>query len=331
MTHSSVPLPMPPALARRFLVTLLVVAAFGAPRGARAQRRVAADPVQRQVVRADDGHQLVVWSKRPATPRGAILLLHGRTWSALPNFDLQVPAQHVSLMAAFVARGYAVYALDQRGYGATARDTSQWITPERAARDVNEVLAWIASRERGRDAPALLGYSQGSRTAMLAALRDSGRASALVLYGFPQPVSAEVRAQLAAMPDPVRLERRATTIAAAEEDFMSPESTPPGVKEAYGRAAVAADPVRSDWRGERAFAALDPAALRIPVLVINGEHDPYASRANLPAFMAKLTGIDRSWVVLARSDHAAHLERQREFADAVATFLQQIHSGSRAH
>ena len=316
---------MPQALANRVLLALLVAAGVGAPQFVSAQRGIAVRTVQRQVVRADDGHQLVVWSRRPAHPRGAILLLHGRTWSALPNFDLQVPGQRVSLMAALAARGYAVYALDQRGYGATARDSSQWLTPERAARDANEVLAWIAVREPGGDAPALLGYSQGSRTAMLAALRDSGRASALVLYGFPQPVSAEGRAQLAAMPDPLRLERRATTITAAEEDFMSPESTLPGVKEAYGRAAVAADPVRSDWRGEREFAALDPAALRLPVLVINGERDPYASRADLPAFMAKLAGVDRSWVVLARSDHAAHLERQREFADAVAAFLRQTH------
>ena len=307
-------------LASRVLLSLLAIVG-GGPHAAGAQRVAAAAPVRRFAVRADDGHPLAVWSRRPARPRGSILLLHGRTWSARPNFDLQVPGQRVSLMEAFVERGYAVYALDQRGYGATARDSSEWLTPGRAARDANEVLAWIVAREPGNGPPALLGYSQGSRTAMLAAMRDSTRMSALVLYGFPQATSAEVRAQLTAMPDPPTLERRATTIAAAEEDFMSPESTRPGVKSAYARAAVAADPVRSDWRGEREFAVLDPSALRVPVLVINGERDPYAARADLGAFVAKVTGVDRSWVVLARSDHAAHLERQQAFVDAVTGFL----------
>ena len=313
-------------IATRFLLSLGMALAGLAPNSAGAQRIVAAAHVRQFAVRADDGHRLVVWSRRPARPRGAILLLHGRTWSALPNFDLQVPNQHLSLMDAFAARGYAVYALDQRGYGATARDSSQWLTPERAARDANEVLAWIRTREHLPVAPALLGYSQGSRTAMLAAIRDSTRMSALVLYGFPQSTSAEVRAQLATLPDPATPERRATTIAAAEEDFMSPESTLPGVKAAYGRAAVAADPVRSDWRGERQFAMLDPAALRVPVILINGERDPYAARADLGGFMSRVSGVDRSWVVLARSDHAAHLERQREFADAVAAFLDRVDS-----
>ena len=66
--------------------------------------------LERREVRAD-GHPLTVWSKRPpTTAKGAIVLLHGRTWSARPNFDLHVAGQRVSLMDAIVARGYAVYA-----------------------------------------------------------------------------------------------------------------------------------------------------------------------------------------------------------------------------
>ena len=88
--------------------------------------------LERREVRAD-GHPLSVWSKRPPTvAKGAIVLLHGRTWSALPNFDLHAAGQRVSLMDALVARGYAVYALDARGYGGTPRDSTGWLTPERA-------------------------------------------------------------------------------------------------------------------------------------------------------------------------------------------------------
>lgn len=303
-------------LAIGLLLTLGVVPTLAAQQaGSHAPRRT--------VVRADDGHGLVLWSRRPAGHvRGSLLLLHGRTWSALPNFDLQVPGQHVSLMEAMVARGYAVYALDQRGYGATPRDTSGWLTPSRAARDAVEVLDWIASHERAGARPALFGYSQGSLTAMLAAQRSPASMSALVLYGFPLDVEATASAVPEA--DPAHPERRATTIAAAEEDFISPESTPPGVKAAYARAAVAADPVRSDWRGEGEFLTLDPSALRVPVLVINGERDPYTTHARLGGFMARVAGVDRRWIVLARTDHVAHLERQREFADDVAAFLARL-------
>src|ERR1019366_8936308 len=91
-----------------------------------------------------DGYPLALWEKRAANPKGTILLLHGRTWSSLPDFDLQVPGEHPSLMDAFVARGYAVYALALRGYGATPRDATGWDTPDQSAEDLSAALAWVA-------------------------------------------------------------------------------------------------------------------------------------------------------------------------------------------
>lgn len=279
-----------------------------------------APALHRDTVRSDDGLPLTVWSKRPARrPAGTLLLLHGRTWSALPNFDLQVRGQQVSLMDALTRRGYEVFALDQRGHGATPRDSSQYLTPERAAEDALVVLRWISAHRPASGRPVLVGYSQGSLTAMLAATTDSTALSALVLYGFPLDLSDTTRRAMAE--SPARLERRATTIAGAEEDFLTPESTPAGVKAAYGRAAVAADPVRTDWRGERSFLAMDPGALRTPVLVLNGERDPYAGRAHLAGFVARVHDVDRAWVVLAHADHVAHLERQDAFANAIVAFL----------
>jgi hypothetical protein len=43
--------------------------------------------------------------------------------------------------------------------------------------------------------------------------------------------------------------------------------------------------------------------------------------------MRRIAGVDHSWVVLGRSDHAAHLERQREFVDAIVAFLEQGRPG----
>jgi alpha-beta hydrolase superfamily lysophospholipase len=278
--------------------------------------------LERREVRAD-GHPLTVWSKRPPTPaRGAVLLLHGRTWSARPNFDLQLPGKPVSLMDALVSRGYAVYALDQRGYGGTPRDASGWLTPDRADRDVAAVLDWVATRESRPLRPrllALLGYSRGAMTAMLAAQRHPDKMDAVILYGFPYDVaSAHVAAADPATPPRVR-----TTAVAAGEDFISPQATVPGLKEAYVRAALAADSVRVDWRQENEYDALDPRALRSPTLLLSGERDPYANAANLSAFFPRIATADRWWVVLPGVDHVAHLEAQDAFVNAVVDFLER--------
>src|SRR5450631_2823197 len=45
--------------------------------------------------------QLTVWSRRPAHPRGVVVLVHGRTWSARPAFDLEARSGSRSLLKAF--------------------------------------------------------------------------------------------------------------------------------------------------------------------------------------------------------------------------------------
>lgn len=263
---------------------------------------------------------LVFWEKRPgAVPRGEIVLLHGRTWSALPNFDLHVPGQRVSLMDALVAEGYAVYALDQRGYGATKRDASGWLTPTRAADDVAAVTDWVAAHSLKFRRPTVLGYSRGSATAMLAAQKYPKRIAALIMYApYYNTTDRPVPPEEPRVPPMAR-----TADTAAAEDFISPDSTPAGVKAAYVKAATTADPVRVDWRREGEFNALDPAALRVPTMLIHGERDPYAKEAALPAFFATIATSDKWWVVLAGGDHVVHLERQAAFVAALTGFLQR--------
>ena len=275
----------------------------------------------RNNIRTDDGFGLVVWSKKPAgVPHGEIVLLHGRTWSALPNFDLQVQGRNVSLMDAFVAEGYAVYAVDQRGYGATARDRTGWLTPDRAARDAQNVADWVASQSPNHRRPAMLGYSRGSMTAMLAAQRRAGLLSALILYGFPYDVASAPEPAK----EPARPPREKTTAEGAGEDFITPDSTPSGVKEAYVRAALHYDPIRVDWRREQQWSEINPKVLHTPTLLINGERDPVAAAGNIPTFLSMTTELDREWIVLAHADHVAHLERQKAYVRAVASFLDRV-------
>ncbi|MCA9704455.1 MAG: alpha/beta fold hydrolase [Myxococcales bacterium] len=270
-----------------------------------------------------EGHPITVWSKAAPSPWGTIVLVHGRTWSARPDFDLQVPGESRSLMDALVAQGLTVYAVDQRGYGATPRDASEWLTPDRAAADLAAVLRWVGQRHPDLPPPALLGWSLGSIVSQLAAQRHPERISALVLYGYPR------RPGTIYDPDPVPLpapERRVTTAEAAAEDFIIPGSISSAGIDGFVAAALEADPVRMDWRANDQWNALDPAAVRSPTLVIHGERDPYAP---LDAQALLFTGLghpDRAWVVVAGGDHAAHLEDcAPRFVHAVVGFLRRPH------
>ncbi|MEO5818090.1 MAG: alpha/beta fold hydrolase [Gemmatimonadaceae bacterium] len=302
---------------RHLIVAAALLAA--APHATPAQASTAAR-VQRQDLIADDGHHLALWVARPAgQPKGEIVLLHGRTWSALPNFDLHAPGQRVSVMEALAGMGYAAYALDQRGYGATPRDKTGWLTPVRAAADAEAATDWVAARAPGKRRPALLGYSRGSATAMLAAQRHPEKLSSLIMYA--PYYSITTRPEVPA--EPTTPPRVATTTKAAGEDFLTPDSTPPGVKAAYVRSAVRSDPVRVDWRHEEQFNALNPLKIRTPTLILHGEADPIAKDADLPTFFMRLGAIDRSWVVLSHADHVAHLERTAAFVHAVTSFLER--------
>ncbi len=270
---------------------------------------------QRFDVKADDGHALAVWAKVPAQPRGAIVLLHGRTWSGRPDFDLQVPGEQRSTMDALAREGFAAYALDLRGYGGTARDATEWNTPDRATKDLLTVLAWV--QERHERAPALLGWSLGSLTAQLAAQREPDRVSALVLFGYPRSPDRKYRRDKPAEPA-----KAATTAKAAAEDFIIPGTISQPAIDAFVEQALASDPVRSDWRGTEQWSELDPAKVRVPTLLIHGAKDPYAPIANQAPLFSRLGHDDRAWVIVANGDHAAHLEDSGpRFVQAVVTFL----------
>ncbi len=278
--------------------------------------RAAAERVQHEVL-ADDGHAIAVWARAPAEPRGAIVLLHGRTWSARPDFDLQVPGEGPSTMEAFAEAGIAAYAPDLRGYGETPRDATGWNTPDRASADLIAVLEWVRARH-GDQAPAVLGWSLGSLVSQLAAQRRPELISALVLYGYPRDPDRRYKAERDEGPPPAL----ATTAQAAASDFITPGTISAVAIEAFVEQSLAADPVRSDWRGSDEWNALDPGKVTLPTLVLHGAKDPYAPVPNLAKLFARLGTEDKAWVTLAGGDHAAHLETPApRFVDAVLSFL----------
>jgi len=255
-----------------------------------------------------DGHPIAVWEKSPARPAAVVLLVHGRTWSTVPDFDLQVDGEELSLMDGLVERGVASYGVDLRGYGETPRDPSGWNTPTRAAADVTNVLAWIRSRHPGTPVH-LFGWSLGSMGSQLATQRRPELVDRLVLFGYPfRPGSSRAAEEPSGDPP-----MQATTAEAAASDFITVGSISRRAIDAYVEAALAADPVRTDWTRGHEWNELDPAAVTVPTLILQGEHDPLSPSASLALLFDRLGSPDKAWVVVPGGDHAAFLETPRPY------------------
>jgi pimeloyl-ACP methyl ester carboxylesterase len=275
---------------------------------------MAAERVRHTVIA--DGHPLAVWEKSATDAAQSILLVHGRTWSAIPDFDLQVEGEDLSLMDGLVERGFAVYAIDMRGYGETARDASGWLTPDRAAADVAVVLDWISGTRGGK--PHLFGWSMGSTVSMLAAQRRPDLVSSLTLFGFWHDLDVVLPAD-APGSVPQRLQN---TAAAAASDFITPGSISQKAIDTYVAVSLTTDPVKTDLMHYDHYNALDPAKITMPTLVMHGEFDPIAPSAFQAKLFARIATGHKQWVSVPGGDHAAFMEKPRPyFIDELVTFL----------
>jgi alpha-beta hydrolase superfamily lysophospholipase len=284
-----------------------------------------AQPAVRQPIKHDvvvDGHHLAVWQKRAAQPRAAILLVHGRTWSSLPNFDLQVAGERRSFMDALVDAGFDVFAIDLRGYGATPRDDSGWLTPDRAVADVAAVIGWMQQRmtPSQRLPVYLFGLSRGAMGAAMTAQRRPELLAGVILLGF----GFDPDVQGAPTPATARPERAANTADAAASDFITRDAYTPATVNAFVRAALRADPVLVDWRDDNQFNDFRPAQMLVPALLVHGANDPQAPMPIETKLFTRFGTPDKWWVILPGADHAAHLEKSSvELVRAIVSFTRR--------
>jgi alpha-beta hydrolase superfamily lysophospholipase len=296
-------------------VAALLTGAVQAPSASAAR-----PPIRHDVV--VDGHRVAVWQKRPAQPaRAIVVLLHGRTWSSLPNFDLQVSGEKRSVMDALTAGGLDVYAVDLRGYGATPRDASGWLTPDRAVADVHAVVAWIQRQRAAARRPLyLFGFSRGAMIAAMAAQQRPETIAGVILFGF----GFDPDVQFQRVDAPARPPRARNTADAASSDFVTPDAYTGATLAAFVRAALKADPVLADWRDEHQFNAYSPAQMQVPALLVHGDRDPQAPLAVSTKLFTRFATADKAWVVIPGADHAAHLEKaQVELVRAILWFVRR--------
>ena len=111
------------------------------------------------------------------TPRAVVVIAHGAS---------EHSGRYGRLAEFLVGRGYAVYALDHRGHGETAKATGVGKAGPRGwsglVDDVEELRA-LAATENGRAPVVLFGHSMGSFVAQSYVQRYGDRLAALVLSG----------------------------------------------------------------------------------------------------------------------------------------------------
>lgn len=266
-----------------------------------------------------DGHPIALWEKSAENAEESILLVHGLTWSAIPDFDLQVTGEDLSLMDGLVEEGYAVFAIDLRGYGETPRDDTGWLTPDRSAKDLEIALEWIGDQKKWKKKPHLFGWSLGSTRSQLLAQRHPELISSLTLYGYwldddhVFPPDKENIVQ----------NRHKNTAENAASDFITAGSISQKAIDAYVALALRSDPVKADLKNRDHYNELDPGKVITPTLIIRGEHDPIAPPDRQAKLYIRLGTAHKQWITVPNSDHAAHLESPRPyFIHALTSFLE---------
>jgi pimeloyl-ACP methyl ester carboxylesterase len=292
----------------------------------------------------DAGVQLHVRNRRPANltrfaPDNIVLFVHGATGSPETSFDLKLDG--VSWMEWMAARGNDVYFVSVRGYGGSTRPREMDEPPQNnppivrtdtAVRDVDAAVEFIRTR-RGVETISLLGHSWGTTIMALYTTQNNAKVQRLALYA-PGWVRKEGRsltddggplgAYRVVTAEAVK-KRRGTGLPPGKQEELMPAHW----MEAYLEAAFAADPW-SATQDPRAFRApngvvqdsreyanagrprYDPAAIRVPTLLILAEWD-----ADTPPYMAQtlfpllVNAPSKRLVVIGEGTHVVVAERHR--------------------
>jgi pimeloyl-ACP methyl ester carboxylesterase len=243
----------------------------------------------------------------------ALVFIHG--WAQ----DLSIWREQAPVFA----QHYRVIRYDRRGYGKSTGNADATKDPD----DLRILLDSLHVRSA-----ILVGLSAGSRAAINFAVAFPDRVKALVLYGqavfpgfTPPPEGPPPVAVFRDIAQKQGLDSAGRALMAHQLSWTPPD-----------RADVT-DVYRKLWRSYSGRDLLDPqpesgrvphanlnqvATLRVPTLVVSGDHD-------LPLFIAvgdtlvrRIPGAQR--LIINNAGHGAHFARPTEFNVAVLRFLERV-------
>ena len=239
----------------------------------------------------------------------AVVLIHGWTM----DLELWQP------QATVLAGSMRVLRYDRRGYGLSGG-------PADPAHDADDLLGLLDHAGLART--ALVGMSQGARTALAAALAAPRRVTALVLDGPPDCVGEpEPDTDNELSPDALRALARASGLDAFRRAWRDHPLMRLRIANPQAQALV--DRMIARYRGSDALrpasAAPAPfdaellAQLALPVLVVNGEHDAPSRLRAAERLLRALPQAERA--TIPGAGHLANLDNPPAYNDALRAFL----------
>jgi pimeloyl-ACP methyl ester carboxylesterase len=307
---------------------------------------------------ATPGIQLYVRNKHPAgatsfTAEKILLFVHGATYPASTTFDL--PLDGMSMMDYIARQGWDVWLVDLRGYGGSTRppemdrpagENKPVVDTPTAVMDVGSAVDHIAQK-RGVAKINLMGWSWGTTIMGMYTAEHNDKVNRLVLYaplwlfktappGDGGPLGAYRTVTREAAKERwlkgVAEDKKADLIPAGwfeqwadatwATDTVGATQNPPMLRAPNG---VVAD-IRNFWRAEKP--QYDPAAIRVPTLVIHAEWDADLPSYMAQAYFAKLTSAPyKRFVELGEGTHTVMMEKNRmQFFHEVMGFLDETNA-----
>jgi pimeloyl-ACP methyl ester carboxylesterase len=223
----------------------------------------------------------------------AVILLHGGLGHS-GNWGYQVPA--------LVANGYQVVGIDSRGHGRSTRDDRPFSYTLMAA----DVLAVMDALQLAQ--AALVGWSDGACTALVLADQAPARVTGVFYFACNMDPSGTI-AEIDYTPTVQRCFHRHV------QDYKQLSATPDQF-EAFSEA------VGLMQRTQPNYTAQELAAIYVPVVIVQSEHDEFIRREHAEYLAQTLP--DAEFVLLEGVSHFAPLQRPEQFNRAVLGFLDKV-------
>jgi pimeloyl-ACP methyl ester carboxylesterase len=262
--------------------------------------------------------KLFLWQKPAATPtsKGTLLFVHGSSMSGRPTFDLQVPGRpHSSAMEWFAERGFDTWTLDNEGYGSSDKSRPINCDIPNGADDIAAASSYIQN-QTGAKKLLMYGISSGALKAGLFAQRHPERVArlaldAMVWTGEGSPTLEQRRQRL---PEFQAKNRRPIDRAFVRSVFDRdhPGTADDATIEAFASAILAHDdsvPTGTYVDMCSKLPLVDPAKLKVPTIVMRGEHDGIAGVEDLLKFFALLPHPDKQFAVMEGISHASFQQK----------------------